>query len=148
MEQVDTFLDAIRDTFSGVRQPPLTAEEVRTQLFATTRLRPGYDEEEVDAFLKEAEARLRGSCAECGTEIAEATGFCARCGAPAGGQRSDPENPSAAWVPPVKRGFGDGWPWWKNLLLVAVAFVVLFVLLLVAVALWPAAFSGGAGGGG
>ncbi len=31
----------------------------------TTRLRPGYDEEEVDAFLGEAEARLRTTCVEC-----------------------------------------------------------------------------------
>jgi DivIVA domain-containing protein len=82
MEQVDAFLDAVRDTFLGVRQPPLTAEEIRAKKFATTRLRPGYDEEEVDAFLEEVEARLRASCAECGAETAQVTAFCARCGAP------------------------------------------------------------------
>jgi DivIVA domain-containing protein len=34
------------------------AEWVQTQKFSTTRLRPGYDEDEVDAFLDEAEVRL------------------------------------------------------------------------------------------
>ena len=58
IKQVDAFLDAVRDTFSGVRQPPLTAGEIRTKMFTTTRLRPGYNEKEVDAFLEEAEARL------------------------------------------------------------------------------------------
>jgi DivIVA domain-containing protein len=58
-EEVDAFLEAVRDTFLGVRQPPLTAEEIRVKMFSTTRLRPGYDEEEVDAFLEEVEARLR-----------------------------------------------------------------------------------------
>jgi DivIVA domain-containing protein len=59
MVQVDAFLEAVRDTFLGVREPPLTADEVRDKQFVTTRLRPGYDMEEVDAFLEEAEARLR-----------------------------------------------------------------------------------------
>ncbi len=30
---------------------PLTPADVRNKQFSTTRLRPGYDEEEVDAFL-------------------------------------------------------------------------------------------------
>src|SRR5271166_1389744 len=34
------------------------AEWVEARKFSTTRLRPGYDEEEVDAFLDEAELRL------------------------------------------------------------------------------------------
>lgn len=59
MVQVETFLEAVRDTLLGVREPPLTADEIRDKKFATTRLRPGYDEKEVDAFLDEAEARLR-----------------------------------------------------------------------------------------
>jgi DivIVA domain-containing protein len=59
MKEVDAFLDAVRDTFLGVRQPPLTAEEIRAKQFATTRLRLGYDEQEVDAFLEDVEARLR-----------------------------------------------------------------------------------------
>jgi DivIVA domain-containing protein len=56
--QVDAFLEAVSDTFLGVREPPLTASEVRDKQFTTTRLRPGYDEEEVDAFLDETEWRL------------------------------------------------------------------------------------------
>lgn len=83
MEQVDAFLDAVRDTFLGVRQPPLTAEEIRAEQFATTRLRPGYDEQEVDAFLEDVEARLRARCAECGAETGGAVQVCAVCGAPA-----------------------------------------------------------------
>lgn len=37
---------------------PLTPSDVRSKQFSTTRLRPGYDEEEVDAFLDEVEAEL------------------------------------------------------------------------------------------
>src|SRR5215510_5897969 len=37
---------------------PLTPADVRNKRFSTTRLRPGYDEEEVDAFLDEVEAEL------------------------------------------------------------------------------------------
>jgi len=59
MEEVDAFLGAVRDTFLGVREPPLTADEIRDKQFSATRLRPGYDQEEVDAFLELAEARLR-----------------------------------------------------------------------------------------
>ena len=52
-------LEAISDTFRGVRDPPLTPSEVRDKEFrTTTRWRPGYDQEEVDAFLDEAERRL------------------------------------------------------------------------------------------
>ncbi len=82
MEQVDAFLDAVRDTFLGVRQPPLTADEVRDKQFVTTRLRPGYDEEEVDAFLGEAEARLRTTCVECEAGMGTAC-RCRRCEPPA-----------------------------------------------------------------
>jgi DivIVA domain-containing protein len=57
-KEVDAFLDEIRDSFLGVRQPSLTSEEIRGKRFSTTRLRPGYDEPEVDAFLDEAELRL------------------------------------------------------------------------------------------
>jgi DivIVA domain-containing protein len=88
MEQVDGFLDAVRDTFLGVRQPPLTAEEIRAKQFATTRFRPGYDEEEVDAYLDDVEARLRARCAECGAETGGAVQACAVCGAPAAGRPS------------------------------------------------------------
>ena len=37
---------------------PLTPADVRNKQFSTTRLRPGYDEDEVDAFLDEVEAEL------------------------------------------------------------------------------------------
>src|SRR5208337_4023641 len=37
---------------------PLTPADVRNKQFSTTRLRPGYDEEEVDAFLDEVETEL------------------------------------------------------------------------------------------
>jgi DivIVA domain-containing protein len=58
--QVDAFLEAIRDTFLGVREPPLTADEIRGQKFSTAGLlRRGYDMKQVDTFLDEVEARLR-----------------------------------------------------------------------------------------
>jgi DivIVA domain-containing protein len=66
---------------------PLTPADVRNKQFSTTRLRPGYDEEEVDAFLDEVEAELdrliqeneelRAKLAEClrgGTSAASALG--------------------------------------------------------------------------
>jgi DivIVA domain-containing protein len=105
-EEVDAFLDAIRDTFLGIRAPSLTPDEIRNIQFSTTRLRPGYDEEEVDDFLDEAGSKLAARagdradatrqrsvvpdpaadavqirCLECGAESAEATEVCARCGA-------------------------------------------------------------------
>jgi DivIVA domain-containing protein len=42
----------------GDDEMPLTPADVRNKQFSTTRLRPGYDEEEVDAFLDEVEAEL------------------------------------------------------------------------------------------
>ncbi len=63
---------------------PLMPADVRNKQFATTRLRPGYDEEEVDAFLDEVETELerllqenqelRAKLAEClgGTPAAPA----------------------------------------------------------------------------
>ena len=115
IDEVDAFIDAIRDSFLGVREPSLTPEEIRVRQFSTTRLRPGYDEEEVDAFLDEAESRLaaqvsarRGApatgpesgaadpaaesvqirCLECGAESAAGVQVCARCGAPVAYRRS------------------------------------------------------------
>jgi DivIVA domain-containing protein len=58
IEEVDAFLEAVRQTFLGIREPSLTTDEIRKKRFSTTRLRPGYDEEEVDAFLNEVELRL------------------------------------------------------------------------------------------
>ena len=115
IEEVDAFVEAIRQTFLGIREPSLTAEEIRNKQFSTTRLRPGYDEEEVDAFLDVVELRLaaqgsdrRGasaaghravaadlaagavpiSCLECGAESAGTAQVCARCGAPVAQQPS------------------------------------------------------------
>jgi len=49
-------VDAIRDTFLGVRRPPPTWHAPHGKQFTTTR--PGYDVEQVDAFLDTAEPRL------------------------------------------------------------------------------------------
>jgi DivIVA domain-containing protein len=57
-DEVDAFLDAIQETFLGIREPCLTPVDIRMMQFSTTRLRPGYDEQDVDAFLDEAEVRL------------------------------------------------------------------------------------------
>ena len=44
------------------------AEWVETSRFSTTRRRPGYDEEEVDAFLDEAASRLAAQVAQSGEQ--------------------------------------------------------------------------------
>ena len=57
--EVDAFREAIRDTFLRVSEPPLTWRAPPGKQFRTTRrLRPGYDPEQVDAFLDKAEPRL------------------------------------------------------------------------------------------
>jgi DivIVA domain-containing protein len=56
--EVDTFRKELRDTFLGVRPPPLTWDETHDKQFTPTRLRPGYKVEQVDAFLDKAEQRL------------------------------------------------------------------------------------------
>jgi DivIVA domain-containing protein len=57
-EEVDVFLDAIRDAFLGVRGTLLTSDEIRNIKFTKTRLRPGYDEDDVDTFLDDVRTRL------------------------------------------------------------------------------------------
>jgi DivIVA domain-containing protein len=54
--EVDAFRQEIRDTFLGVRQPPLTVHEAHDKRFALARR--GYKVEQVDAFFDEAEQRL------------------------------------------------------------------------------------------
>jgi DivIVA domain-containing protein len=54
--EVDAFQQEIRDTFLGVRQPPLTVDEAHDKRFRMAR--PGYKVEQVDAFFDEAEPRL------------------------------------------------------------------------------------------
>jgi DivIVA domain-containing protein len=56
--EVDAFRKALRDTFLGVRPPPLTWDEAHDTQFTPTRLRPGYKVEQVDAFVDKAEQRL------------------------------------------------------------------------------------------
>jgi DivIVA domain-containing protein len=56
--EVDAFRKELRDTFLGVRPPPLTWDEAHDKQFTPTRLRPGYKVEQVDAFLDKAEQRL------------------------------------------------------------------------------------------
>ena len=57
--EVDVFREAVRDTFLGVSRSPLTWRAPPGQQFTTTRrLRPGYDPEQVDAFLDKAEQKL------------------------------------------------------------------------------------------
>jgi DivIVA domain-containing protein len=55
--EVDAFRQEIRDTFLGVRQPPLTSDEANDRRFRLAR-RGGYDVHQVDAFCDEAEQRL------------------------------------------------------------------------------------------
>jgi DivIVA domain-containing protein len=57
--EVDAFREAVRDAFLGVRRSSLTWRAPPGKHFTTTRrLRPGYDPEQVDAFLNKAEPRL------------------------------------------------------------------------------------------
>ena len=42
MAEVDAFRKELRDTFLGVRPPPLTWDEAHDKQFTPTRLRPGY----------------------------------------------------------------------------------------------------------
>jgi DivIVA domain-containing protein len=55
--EVDAFRQEIRDTFLGVRQPPLTSDEANDKRFRLARRR-GYNVQQVDAFCDEAEQRL------------------------------------------------------------------------------------------
>jgi DivIVA domain-containing protein len=56
--EVDTFRKELRDTFLGVRPPPLTWDKAHDKQFTHTLLRPGYKVKQVDAFLDKAEQRL------------------------------------------------------------------------------------------
>jgi DivIVA domain-containing protein len=56
--EVDTLGKELRDTFLGVRPPPLTWDEAHDKQFTPTSLRPGYKVKQVDAFLDKAEPRL------------------------------------------------------------------------------------------
>ena len=64
--EVDAFRKELRDTFLGITQPPRRGrnrpgpKRATTPWFSTTSgwSRPGYDVEEVDAFLNMAKPRL------------------------------------------------------------------------------------------
>src|SRR3954468_14678390 len=56
---------------------PLTPEDVQNKRFTTTRFRPGYDEDEVDAFLDEVESELTRLLQENKTLSARAAGVAA-----------------------------------------------------------------------
>jgi DivIVA domain-containing protein len=61
--EVDVFRSAVRDTFLGgavfwVSTPPVKSDDVRGKQFPTCRLREGYDQTQVAAFLEAAGLRL------------------------------------------------------------------------------------------
>jgi DivIVA domain-containing protein len=55
--EVDAFRQEIRDTFLGLKQPPLTSDEAHAKRFRMARRR-GYDVVQVDAFCDEAVQKL------------------------------------------------------------------------------------------
>jgi DivIVA domain-containing protein len=58
-KEVDAFQEAIRDTFLGVRKPPMRSDEVRSKQFSSTDADHGvYDKWQVAAFLEAAAIRL------------------------------------------------------------------------------------------
>lgn len=54
--EVDAFQEELRDTFLGVRQPPVMSNDLRGNQFSTHR--PGYYKTQVDTFLEKAAWRL------------------------------------------------------------------------------------------
>jgi DivIVA domain-containing protein len=57
--EVHTFQEAIRDTFLGVRKPPVRSDEARRKRFSLTdNSDGGYDKKQVAAFLDAAGIRL------------------------------------------------------------------------------------------
>jgi DivIVA domain-containing protein len=56
--EVDVFRSAVRDTFLGVGEPPVSSDDVRGKQFSTRGRREGYDERQVAAFLEAAGLRL------------------------------------------------------------------------------------------
>lgn len=82
---------------------PLTPADVRNKQFSTTRLRPGYDEEEVDAFLDEVEAeldRLIQENEELRAKLAECLrGKAPQTSAPSAEPAAEPEPPAPTSTP-------------------------------------------------
>lgn len=88
---------------------PLTPEDVRNKQFTTVRLREGYDEDEVDAFLDEVETELRRLIREndelraklAAATRAASTAPAASTTAPQPVVVKEPEPPKAAPAPPA-----------------------------------------------
>lgn len=74
---------------------PVTPADLQNKQFATTRLRPGYDEEEVDAFLDEVQAELERLLAE-NQELRAKLAQCLRGGTSAVPIPSAPPGPPEA----------------------------------------------------
>lgn len=98
---------------------PLTPEDVRNKQFTTVRLREGYDEDEVDAFLDEVEAeltRLLRENEDLRAKLAAATRAAAQNQAnmrkepPQDAQRPAAPVPAAISGPPVPGQQGPGGP--------------------------------------
>ncbi|MGH8833560.1 MAG: DivIVA domain-containing protein [Actinomycetes bacterium] len=87
---------------------PLTPEDVRNKQFTTVRLREGYDEDEVDAFLDEVEAeltRLLRENDELRAKLAAATRVAA-AGGPSPIDRKEDIIPAPS-APPAAAGQGS-----------------------------------------
>src|SRR5919108_6193459 len=94
---------------------PLTPEDVRNKQFTTVRLREGYDEDEVDAFLDEVEAeltRLLRENEDLRAKLAAATRAAAQNQQQQGMRKPEPQDqrgpgapvPAAISGPPVQQG--------------------------------------------
>ncbi|HEY2549787.1 MAG TPA: DivIVA domain-containing protein [Streptosporangiaceae bacterium] len=81
---------------------PLTPADVRNKQFSTTRLRPGYDEEEVDAFLDEVEAEL-DRLLQDNEELRAKLGEVLRGGKPAGIGAGHMDSPAELMSPEPQR---------------------------------------------
>ncbi len=69
--EVDALREGLRDTFLGVRQPPVMSNDLHSKQFSTHR--SGYDKTQVDAFLEAAAWRLAALESTEATEAMEST---------------------------------------------------------------------------
>ncbi len=81
---------------------PLTPEDVRNKQFTTVRLREGYDEDEVDAFLDEVEAELTSLLRE-NEELRAKLAAATRAAQQAQAQAQQAQAAAAAGGPPALR---------------------------------------------
>ncbi len=71
MQEVDLFLDSVIETLRGLEQgrdarpaePHVTARDVAAVQFSTTKIREGYDQEEVDQFVQQVASTLASHAA-------------------------------------------------------------------------------------